>query len=113
MTTMHDIAIRSLIEQHPTLETRQFISAVRNAVGRVWACCSMAEERDLVGLAEEQSDEIERLQTAARRLLDHLEPQYEPSGDENAPPELDRYVCHPFAVAEFSGALSGSHLASF
>ena len=59
-------------------------------------------------LTDEKLSEIERLRMAARRFLDHLEPQYEPSVDEMTPQELDRYVCHPFAVAEFSGALSGS-----
>ena len=33
MITMHDIATRSLLAQHPTLETRGFMSAVRAAIG--------------------------------------------------------------------------------
>ncbi len=33
MITMHDIAIRSLTAQHPTLETRRFMAAVREAIG--------------------------------------------------------------------------------
>lgn len=33
MITMHDIAISSLITQHPTLETRRFMHAVRIALG--------------------------------------------------------------------------------
>ncbi len=71
----------------------------------------MIQAGNAYGAVIDLQRENQRLRAAARRFLDHLEPHYEPSVDEMTPPELDHYVCHPFAVAEFSGVLNGSGFA--